>query len=267
MTSAGTTSPAEVTPRRQAENTTPPPKRPPATSPSPTAQELNLFRTLQSTALQARRSALDAGATTDQLQDGDEHNKMAASLIQQGKVSEAADRLDRAATAWGAAERTARAVAAATQAKAAAPPDPVKQQPTAPPIAPPVSASSSSAPVVQPSAPAVQQSSASASAEISGVVAAYARAIESRDLGAVRRAYRGITPAQAKAFGDFFGSVRSLRANLSVGGLEISGNSAEARLVGVYEFVTGAGKTERQQVGFQAVFRREAGSWELTSIR
>jgi hypothetical protein len=113
----------------------------------------------------------------------------------------------------------------------------------------------------------MQQSAASAASEIAGVVSAYARAIESRDVAAVRRAYSGITPAQAQGFEQFFGSVRSLRANLSVGGLEISGSTAEARLVGLYEFVTNSGKSESQRVSFQAGFRRENGAWELRTVR
>jgi serine/threonine-protein kinase len=245
-------------------------KRPPAVNSSPTTQELALFRSLQSTALQARRSAVEVGATADQLQAGDEHNKSASTLVQQGRITQAADRLDQAAAAWSMAERAARQAAAALAAAQSRAPtqEPEKKQ-TIPPAAPPVSSppsTSSPAPVVTPPAP-VQQSSASAANEIAALVAAYARAIESRDLAAVRRAYSGITPTQAKGFEQFFGSVRSLRANLSVGGLEISGATAEARLSGVYEYVTNAGKTEQQRVSFQAGFKREGGSWELRTVR
>jgi serine/threonine-protein kinase len=257
------------TPRStQTQSSAPPvlPKKQSSAPTTPSGQELSLFRTLQSTALQARKTAVEAGATTEQLQAGDDNNKAADALIQQGRVADAAERLDRAAAAWGVAERAARAAAAAAAASRASPPEPTKQS-VPPPSASSVSPPAASAPVVQPAPTPVQQSSANAANEINAAVAAYARSIESRDLSAVRRAYRGITPAQAKSFEDFFGSIRTLRASFTVSGLEIAGSTAEARLAGLYEYVTNVGKTERQTDSFQAAFRRESGSWEIVSIR
>jgi hypothetical protein len=37
--------------------------------------------------------------------------------------------------------------------------------------------------------------------------------------------------------------------------------------VGVYEFVTVAGKTERQPVSFAATLAQEGRAWRLTSLR
>ena len=104
--------------------------------------------------------------------------------------------------------------------------------------------------------------------EIASVVAAYARAIESRDTTQLRRAYAGITAAQQRGFDSFFQSVRSLRAGFAVTALEMSGATADARLEGAYEYVTKAGRSERQPVTFRAAFRRDSsGSWTLTSVR
>ena len=102
--------------------------------------------------------------------------------------------------------------------------------------------------------------------EIAGVVAAYARAIESRDLGAVRRAYPGLTSEQARGFEQFFESARSINVTFRVVGLETSGNSADARLVGTYEYVSGS-RTERQPVSFAASLRNDGSSWRLVSVR
>ena len=102
--------------------------------------------------------------------------------------------------------------------------------------------------------------------EIAGVVAAYARAIESRDVGAVRRAYPGLTPEQARGFEQFFESARSINVTFRVVGLETSGNSADARLVGTYEYVSGS-RTERQPVSFAASLRNDGSSWRLVSVR
>ena len=232
-------------------------------------QELSVFRTLQATALQARRNARDAGASAEQLQVGDDHNRSANVLVLQGKVTQAAEQLNQAAAEWAAAERTARQAAAAASAAAASPrssvQDPPKQQ-LPPPTTPVTSNAQAPAPVVSPPAP-VQQSTANASAEISTVVASYARAVESRDVGALRRAYPGITPEQVKGYEDLFGSVRTLRMSLTMSGLEINGSNAESTLSGEYQYVTRSGKTQRQPITFRATFRRGAAGWELSSVR
>ena len=103
--------------------------------------------------------------------------------------------------------------------------------------------------------------------EINGVVAAYARAIESRDIGAVRRAYPGITSDQARGFEQFFQSARSINVTFRVNDLDVSGNSADARLVGSYQYVGSDGKSERQPVSFSASLRNDSGAWRLIAVR
>jgi len=103
--------------------------------------------------------------------------------------------------------------------------------------------------------------------EIATTVAAYARAIESRDIGAVRRVYPGITSDQARGFEQFFQSARSINVTFRVTDVETSGNSADAKLVGSYQYVTSEGKSERQPVSFSASLRYDSGAWRLTSVR
>ena len=103
--------------------------------------------------------------------------------------------------------------------------------------------------------------------EIASAVQAYARAIESRDIGAVRRAYPGITSDQARGFEQFFQSARSINVTFRVTDVETSGNSADARLVGTYQYMTADGKSERQPVSFSASLRYDGSSWRLTSVR
>jgi serine/threonine-protein kinase len=107
----------------------------------------------------------------------------------------------------------------------------------------------------------------SAASEVASVVAAYARAIESRDVAAVKRAYPGMTAEQARGFGQFFEAARSINVTFRVAGLETNGNTAEARLVGTYEYVTSGSRTERQPVSFAATFRNDGSSWRLVSVR
>jgi eukaryotic-like serine/threonine-protein kinase len=103
-------------------------------------------------------------------------------------------------------------------------------------------------------------------AEIATTVQAYARAIESRDIGAVRRAYPGLTGDQERGFREFFASARNINVTFRVVGLEANGNTAEARLIGTYEYVAGS-KTEKQPVSFAATLRHDGTAWHLTSVR
>jgi serine/threonine-protein kinase len=104
------------------------------------------------------------------------------------------------------------------------------------------------------------------SAEIASAVGAYARAIESRDIGAVRRAYPGLTSEQARGFEQFFDSAKNINVTFRVVGLEVNGNSADARLVGTYQYTNGS-RTETQPVSFAASLRNDGTSWKLTSVR
>ena len=103
--------------------------------------------------------------------------------------------------------------------------------------------------------------------EIASIVQAYARAIESRDISAVRRAYPGITSDQARGFEQFFQSARSIDVTFRVTDLETNGNSADARLVGSYRYTTSDGKSQQQPVSFSASLRYDGSSWRLTAVR
>jgi serine/threonine-protein kinase len=236
------------------------PTLPKAEPKGPTTQEVLLVRALQTTALDSRRRAADAGATSDQLRAGDEHNRAADALVREGKVSEAAAKLNDATAAWNSAERDARLASAAASARA-------KTVTVDQPKTDPASIPSSAPPIPSPQAATKPAAPANPSVEIESAVAAYARAIESRDIAEVRRAYPGITAAQASGFEQFFTTVRSLRASFSVSSLDVTGSSAEGKLAGTYEYLTTAGKSERQAVTFQATFRRDVAGWKLASVR
>jgi hypothetical protein len=102
---------------------------------------------------------------------------------------------------------------------------------------------------------------------VAAAIKAYERAIESRDVGEVRRAYRGITPDQERGFAQFFDAARSLRATFSVSDVGLTGPVAEARVTGSYDYVTTDGKPEHQSVSFHATLRNEGGTWRLMSVR
>lgn len=107
---------------------------------------------------------------------------------------------------------------------------------------------------------------ANASAEIAGVIEAYARAIESRDIAELRRVYAAISTDQMRAFTDFFASTRTLRATLSTKSVQVDGVNATARVAGTYEFTTTTGRTQQQPVSFQAEFHRDGTTWKLVTV-
>lgn len=256
------------------------------------ARELALIRDLRTTALAARRRAVEAGASAASLDSGDAHNRVATTLIAQGKASDAGMHLTQATAAWNAAERAARvataggAVGGATGGATNAPANVAANtaasisasvtnnapridvpKPLTPPSTIPSASvaqqSLSTVPATQPTQPAAP---ANPSVEIGAVVASYARALESRDVATVRRAYPGLTTSQSKGWEQFFSTLRSLRVALTMNGLDVSGSSADAKIAGTYDYVTDAGKSVQQAVSFLATFRREGGTWQLVSV-
>ena len=102
--------------------------------------------------------------------------------------------------------------------------------------------------------------------DIAPSVQAYARAIESKDIGAVRHAYPGLTSAQQSQLETFFQASRSIDAKLRISSLDASANSAEAHVVGSYDFVTSEGRTETRAVSFAMSLRREGSGWRVVSV-
>jgi hypothetical protein len=104
--------------------------------------------------------------------------------------------------------------------------------------------------------------------DIQKVIDDYARALEARDVGQVRRAYPGLTSAQEQSWQDFFQSVRNLKAGLTVTAVHLSGLMAEAIVSGVYEYDNArTSRAERRPVTFRAMLVVDSGGWRLTTIR
>ena len=202
----------------------------------------SLLRSLRARAAGAMNRAIEAGATPADLARGDTVFKGAESLAAQNRLPEAMVQLATAASLWADAERQSRTRAARdSQARRAAEP------PTAP--------------VVTPAPPDPRP-------DIQKVIDDYARALESRDVGQVRRAYPGLTAAQQQSWQDFFQSTRKLKAGLTVTAVHLSGLMAEAIVSGVYEYDNATtGRAERQPVTFRAVLVVDPGGWRLTTIR
>ncbi len=189
--------------------------------------------------------AIDAGATPADLARGDTAFKGAESLAAQSRVPEAMVQLATAASLWADAERQSRArvVRDSQQRRAAESPAP-------------------------PAAPAVTPAPVDPRPDIQKVIDEYARALESRDVNQVRRAYPGLTAAQQQSWQDFFQSTRNLKAGLTVNAVHLSGLAAEAIVSGVYEYDNAStGRGERRAVTFRAVLVVDSAGWRLTAIR
>jgi len=200
------------------------------------------MQSLRATALAAMRRALDAGATPAELAKGDTAFKGAESLATQGRVSDAMMQLTTAASFWADAERLSRSRAVR---------DTPRQRAAEPPAAP--------APAPLPVDPRPQ---------IEQAIADYARALESRDLSEVRRAYPGLTPAQQQGWKDLFQSARRLKASLTVTAVKVVGGTAEAIVTGVYDYDNvRTGRTERLPVTFRAILIAETAGWRLATVR
>jgi len=114
-----------------------------------------------------------------------------------------------------------------------------------------------------PTPPAAREN---ASEQIGTVIAAYGHALETLDLNEVRRVYPAMTSQQRSAFSDFFRSIRTLKANFTVGNVQVDGASAEAQVTGTFDYVTTSGADERRNTSFIASLRRDRGVWAIAAI-
>ena len=141
----------------------------------------------------------------------------------------------------------------------APPPAPVVT--TIQPTAPPPAAAPVPAPVPPP-APAPENPRPL----IEAAIQSYGRALESRDVQQVRRAYAGLSTQQAQVWRDFFATVTDLKVDLAIKQLQITGDVAEAQVEGVNQFMQNH-RPQRQPMTFHATLERTSGSWRIASIR
>jgi serine/threonine protein kinase len=153
-----------------------------------------------------------------------------------------------------------RATVAATPPPAPPPAAAPQPAPAPPPAAPPVTA------VIPTPPPAPAAAPENPRPLIDGAIQAYARALESRDVQQVRRAYPGLTPQQAQVWRDFFGTVNDLKVDIAIKQLQITGDVAEAQVEGLSQY-TQSRRPQRQPLSFHATLERTSGTWRIGSIR
>ena len=104
-------------------------------------------------------------------------------------------------------------------------------------------------------------------ADISPIVQDFARAIESRQIGSLRRVYPGITTFQQRNFETFFQLAQKIDVTFRIENFEGTTSSADARLVGRYDFTNSDGRQDTKPAIFQVTFQRDGNSWRMVSMR
>jgi hypothetical protein len=220
----------------------------------PSQEELALLGRLQAEAAGARARAMAAGVPDSVLARGDSNVARAGRLAARQRTAAAAAQLSTASTLWSSAAaepRIAPTPAPASDTVATPAPD-LARRPAPPPPRPP-------APKPPPADPAPQ---------IRALFEEYSAAIESRSVDAVRRVYPGLTPTQTREWEEFFRGVSDIEVELQVTALQVTGDSAEAQLAGLYVFDNpSTHRTQRETVAFQARLRREGDRWRIASLR
>jgi serine/threonine-protein kinase len=103
--------------------------------------------------------------------------------------------------------------------------------------------------------------------DLSPIVDAYARAIESKSMSELRRVYPGMTATQQRGWTDFFQRARSVNVTLRIEDFTSTTTTAEATLAGRLEYVTAENDTKRDPMNLGASFQREGNSWRLVALR
>jgi hypothetical protein len=130
--------------------------------------------------------------------------------------------------------------------------------PAPPPAKPPAAAA-------KPPAPAPP---ADPKPQILAVIQQYSTAIEARNVDAIKRVYPGMLPKQALDWQQFFRAVDDIDVLLDVTKLDVTGNSAEAQLSGVYNFTDpGTRRPRKENVSFVATLKSDGGRWLIQSLR
>ena len=148
---------------------------------------------------------------------------------------------------------------------------PVVVSPPIPPAAAPAPTPSESGPPPARPAPAPAPTPpppADPRPEIQRVVTDYAGAIESRDIGNIRRVHPGMTAGQERGWQQFFQVAREVKAQLDLNQLVTLGTTANARITGSYTYLNSStGSTEHQPVSFQATLRKTESGWRISEVR
>lgn len=242
-----------------------------------TDREIATVDSVHQSAMRARAAAARAGATDVQLASGDAQLAQGLRLRDQRQYVRAVASITAATTSWAnvardlreaamlASRESTKAAERRTDSTPTRPGGTVAQPPVVPAPLPSSPASPPSSSTAPPPVTKLEPEPPPLATAIAAVVAEYARAIDARDLAAIRAVYPTITEDQQRGFQRFFQSVRSVNARLTASSPQGDGNTATARVSGAYDYVDSNGRTQREAVSFTATFRRDGARWRIVS--
>ncbi|HEX7086738.1 MAG TPA: protein kinase [Vicinamibacterales bacterium] len=102
---------------------------------------------------------------------------------------------------------------------------------------------------------------------IAGVVGRYVRALEARDIGALRAIWPGLSGAALAAIESEFANARSIDVAFSGSRIEVDGASATVTGIRRYGLLTRDGQQLRSETRTTIALRRADGGWVIESIR
>ncbi|HXI65761.1 MAG TPA: protein kinase [Gemmatimonadales bacterium] len=131
--------------------------------------------------------------------------------------------------------------------------------PAPPPAPPPVASSTATVPPAPPPPPDPRP-------QIEAAIASYARALQARDINAVKRIAPGLGPQALSNLQDFFQRVTGLKANLQVSRVDVNGDQGGADVSGTLEYVNN-GTRVTQPLNFHATLERRAEGWRIMQLQ
>jgi hypothetical protein len=197
--------------------------------------------TALASAQSARDAAVAAGARGTDLTAGDDEVQLASNLRRQGRRAQAFEHLRTATSRFIAAESTATARRRPPPETAVAPVTPPPQPQPPPDPAP-----------------------------IRGLIASYGRALERRDLAALRQVYPGIPSQKIQQWQDFFKIARDVRATIEPGQIvfDSAGDRATASVQCTLRFQnTTMGRRDTQPCDFRARVGRQGTTWVIEAMQ
>ena len=117
-------------------------------------------------------------------------------------------------------------------------------------------------PAPAPAPPPAAQPAEDAQSAVRDLVAAYARALESKDMGRVRAIYPTMSAATERQTSSALEEMRDLRVGISASGITVDGNRAQARVSGAWTYRGG----KPLDINNVYRFERRAGGWVIVAI-
>src|SRR5690348_15787583 len=131
--------------------------------------------------------------------------------------------------------------------------------PAPPPAPPPAASSTATVPPAPPPPPDPRP-------QIEAAIASYAKALQARDINAVKRIAPGLGPQALNNLQDFFQRVTGLKANLQVNRVDVNGDQGGADVSGTLEYVNN-GTRVTQPLNFHATLERRAEGWRIMQLQ